>query len=851
MYQLDCRKVTLVLITLLSLFSFIFGEEFKINDKGYFAKHGVNIMVLNDVYPEGHQGGIAIIQHGRRVTNNGNLSLQPTPGQWQPYPKLLSKDVDQKNNIITSTLMFPDSNRIKTNEQPVIYPDLQLKYQVRTFTEGDKICIAVDLDEPLPKDWIGKVGFNMELYPEFLFGKSYYLDDNSGVFPHYANTSVYKDSDGEYEAVPMAVGKKLTVAPEDPMLKLTIESLHNELKLIDGRVKHNNGWFVVRSLIPAGVSKNAIKWTIDVNVVEDWYYGPVVHTSQIGYHSLQEKVAVIEIDNSRENVEKVYLKEVAPDGEKIVSTITTDKCDDFLRFKYLKADFTNITKPGLYYVEYENEKSNIFRISDDIYKAGVWQPTLEYYLPIQMCHMKVYEKYRVWHDLCHLDDALMAPEDINHFDVYTHGKVPKGYKPFQPIEGLNKGGWHDAGDFDFRIESLTHTILALAYAYEEFDIQHDQTLVDQEDQIVEIHHPDGKPDILQQIEHGLLSVLGGYREFGKLYRGILCPTLRQYAMLGDASSMTDNVVFDGEVKGVYKGFWHEKVTNKYEKYFTPQYNRPVEKEYVEKLDDRMVFLEDNPGRQLNGAAGLAAASRVMKNYDDKLAKECLFAAEDLYGKFKDQDGKYLFTAKTYALAELYITTGSKKYKNELIALLPEIEKNIGSVGWFLGRVMKKMDDDKFTKVLTKEIENVQIYVEKASQENPFGIPYHPSIWGAGWGIQSFGFRQYFLYTTWPEIFSKEPLLNALNFVLGCHPGENTNSFASNVGANSQTVAYGINRADWSFIPGGVVSGTNIVRPDLPEMKNWPYLWQQTEYCMGGGATHFMFLVLGADKILEK
>ena len=95
------------------------------------------------------------------------------------------------------------------------------------------------------------------------------------------------------------------------------------------------------------------------------------------------------------------------------------------------------------------------------------------------------------------------------------------------------------------------------------------------------------------------------------------------------------------------------------------------------------------------------------------------------------------------------------------------------------------------------------------------------------------------------------MLNALNFVLGCHPGENTNSFASNVGTNSQIVAYGINRADWSFIPGGVVSGTNIVRPDLPEMKNWPFLWQQTEYCMGGGATHFMFLVLGADHILDK
>jgi hypothetical protein len=28
------------------------------------------------------------------------------------------------------------------------------------------------------------------------------------------------------------------------------------------------------------------------------------------------------------------------------------------------------------------------------------------------------------------------------------------------------------------------------------------------------------------------------------------------------------------------------------------------------------------------------------------------------------------------------------------------------------------------------------------------------------------------------------------------------------------------------------------------------MWQQTEYVMGGGATHFMFLALAANKILN-
>ncbi|HCU20699.1 MAG TPA: hypothetical protein DF818_15760, partial [Bacteroidales bacterium] len=73
-----------------------------------------------------------------------------------------------------------------------------------------------------------------------------------------------------------------------------------------------------------------------------------------------------------------------------------------------------------------------------------------------------------------------------------------------------------------------------------------------------------------------------------------------------------------------------------------------------------------------------------------------------------------------------------------------------------------------------------------------------------------------------------------------------------VGVKSLTAAYGVNRADLSYIPGGVASGTAIIRPDFPELKdNWPFLWQQTEYVMGGGETDFMFLVLAANKLLGK
>ena len=61
-------------------------------------------------------------------------------------------------------------------------------------------------------------------------------------------------------------------------------------------------------------------------------------------------------------------------------------------------------------------------------------------------------------------------------------------------------------------------------------------------------------------------------------------------------------------------------------------------------------------------------------------------------------------------------------------------------------------------------------------------------------------------------------------------------------------AYGGKPSDWSYIPGGVISGTALIRPDLPELKIWPYFWQQTEYVMGGGEANYMFLALAVDQL---
>src|SRR5438045_2722323 len=66
-----------------------------INDQEYLEMSGLNVMLAHDFYPEGHQGGVGIIQNGQRVATNGDIRLEPTPGQWEPTPVVGPRQVDR------------------------------------------------------------------------------------------------------------------------------------------------------------------------------------------------------------------------------------------------------------------------------------------------------------------------------------------------------------------------------------------------------------------------------------------------------------------------------------------------------------------------------------------------------------------------------------------------------------------------------------------------------------------------------------------------------------------------------------------------------------------------------------
>ena len=73
---------------------------------------------------------------------------------------------------------------------------------------------------------------------------------------------------------------------------------------------------------------------------------------------------------------------------------------------------------------------------------------------------------------------------------------------------------------------------------------------------------------------------------------------------------------------------------------------------------------------------------------------------------------------------------------------------------------------------------------------------------------------YYLHKVYPDLFGTEFVSRGLNFLFGTHPAHNY-SFVATVGTRSKHLAYGNNRADFSFIAGRRRAGRADPEARLP------------------------------------
>jgi hypothetical protein len=854
-------KITYLFWAFSLIFSGLYAQQLRLNELDYFEKPGVNVLVFSDqfngMFFDEKTAGIEMIHHGIRTVTGGAVRLQNTPEQWDQIPTMVDRKIDKATNTI---------------EVEMLYKDYSFNSKMTVCPKGNGFEVSVILDKPLPKEVEGKAGFNLEFLPSAYFEKTYYTDGKPGIFPRYpaSDTQIRPQSDkikqfaghttfddrGRDEFIvpePIASGNTIVLAPESPEQMVKIQSSDAKIMLFDGRNLAQNGWFVVRSLLPANKTGKMLSWYVEPNAIPEWKREPVIGFSQVGYTPAQEKVAVIELDKSDTPLRTASVFQINSEGKSVEKFRgEVESWGKYLRYNYAKFDFSAVKEPGIYFIQYGDQKTNVFSIDQNVY-SNVWHPTLDVWFPVQMDHMEVNEAYRVWHGAPYLDDCLQAPVNHQHFDGYTQGPTTDTkYKPLERIPNMAVGGWFDAGDFDIQTGSHNSVISSFVDTWENFKTKRDETYIDQKTRYVDIHRPDGKPDVLQQIEHGTLNLVAQCENIGHPVRGIIVPNLHQYHHLGDAINETDNLPYNSGLKP-YKSDGKSSGT----------------------LDDRWAFTNRMTFLDYQTAATLAEAARALKGFNDDLAERSLASAKRLMNEAdeatknpKANEGPFMKMmgrgADVSTALQLYITTKEQKYADRFLeGIWPTLDRMTsakgpmsGFFGGFGGRggfiqaliAIPYMDASYKTKLkdyVVKYKESISLY----EKENPYGVPISAKGWGGTSNVINWAITNYYACKAYPEIIGKEYVYRGLNYIFGCHPYSNI-SFVNAVGTCSKKTAYGNNRADFTTIAGGVVPGLLLLGPDYLENKDdWPFLWGENECIIDGGAW-YIFLANAVEDLVK-
>ena len=787
------------------------AQELKLNDREYFERQGVNVLVFSNNFNGGFNdeknSGIEIIHHGVRTVQGGAVRLSNTPEQWDLVPKTVSRKVDREKNSI---------------EVSMRYDEYDFDSRVVVTARGKAVEISVWLDKPVPEKLAGEAGFNIEFLPSQYWLKTYSVDGRLGRLPRYATSQTVTRPNSEkprqfkgfktyddrgtnrfVDPLPIETGHQLTLATDQPERMISISS-NSELKLYDGRMLAQNGWFVLRSVLPKEKTGKVLSWTVEPYAIPGWIREPNIGFSQVGYIPDQPKVAVIELDKNDTPQATASLMRIKPDGtsEQAFSG-AINSWGPYYKYNYVKFDFSSVRQPGIYYIQYGKTRSNDFLIDEHVYDK-ITDATTDVWVPIHMNHMYVNEGYRTWHGEPFKEGYLQAPPS-DHFDLHSQGEsTDTKYKPLELIPGLNIGGFFDAGDFDIETGSNINVVQNFIRTWELFHPQRDETFVSQQQRYVDLHRPDGVPDILQFIEHGILNLVSQAEQIGHMASTLSNSVLDNYHHLGDAASITDGLHYDPSLRPY-------EVSADGKRSGTP--------------DDMWAFTTRNPRLDLQAAGVFTSAARVLKGYNDDLAKRAQTQADRLRKE------------ATELLAKRNIRRNAQAEVDD--AWLYGDANMVRNVQTALDSV--PMKDKSYLKRIRPLIVKFAEYVKSFDAQNPYGVPIGLGNWAGVNMVLNFGIAVNYAHIYFPDIVSKDEIYRVSNWLYGCHPYHNY-SFVAVVGAaRPKQVFYGNNRADFSFIPGNVAPGLLFRQPDhFENYDDWPFLWGQNEGTIAGNTQYVIF-----------
>lgn len=454
-----------------------------------------------------------------------------------------------------------------------------------------------------------------------------------------------------------------------------------------------------------------------------------------------------------------------------------------------KIDFSHIQKAGRYVLTYQNVRSPIFSIDDQIYQDAVVKLLRSYTL--QRCGEPLNDVVAdLKHEVCHLDDSqLFRPlVGVTFEDNDNHTlQASQGWSISTPapIEIDTTGGWHDAGDFGKYTTTTAVSIGRVLSSYlsqTQYLGQLDLSLED---------HVATMPDVLTEMKFGLTWLLKMQHDTGVVYRKV---GGKRWPSLG-----------------------------------APEKDTQQRYVYGVATDDTAKF-----------AATMALAARVYEPFDQELASTYLLAANRAWhylasnpefmldwqkhddsgsGPYKanSTDKELSLTYDTddrfWAAAELYLTTKKSEflvYINQHIELPLNLYewKDPAALGkWHLYQTLCNDNAQRFCQILQQQFITRADAALARSLDSDYALANDKFIWGSNKMVAEEGLFLLQAYQLTGEEKYAMAAIHQADYLMGANPF--SLSFVSDVGEKPvKNVSHIYARGEKEYIPGLFVGGPN-------------------------------------------
>ena len=182
------------------------------------------------------------------------------------------------------------------------------------------------------------------------------------------------------------------------------------------------------------------------------------------------------------------------------------------------------------------------------------------------------------------------------------------------------------------------------------------------------------------------------------------------------------------------------------------------------------------------------------------------------------------------------TNGAEPYKSRLKELFPQMitPQQMDSRGWSAVRALPYLDAGAKDQ-MREAVKKYMAGLDERLDATPFRVPPSLGTWGGSGAVVDMAIRMYFLHRLFR---SGQPRIHTSRGQLHSWDAPGIQHFVCGwSGTLSKTKTYSNNRADNSYIPGAVIPGYIIIKPDFPEcIDDFGFLWFEDEAVVAGSAS---------------